>query len=374
MRSTKLIVRAVLGVSIVALAGSLAWGVVEGRFTAEVAERAEEAAHAAAPALEVEGGVLALSQDRRSISVLDPGNATVRGTIDLEEPVVEMVPTPGGVSVFVTFPDVPEIHVYSTTDYDLQARIPVDGGVPAGLTFSDSGETLFVTYRNSDRVSVFSHAQRELSDPYHFEVSGAAAPLIRNSPLIRNRRATRLYRRSESGLEVLYAQNGAVIRTLQVRAAGWRFTAGFSHLWGVGPDRRPRVVAERSGNITLVQQELAEVNAAAALAVVHAGEGAGGRAAAQGTGGMAALLSGGRAVGIFNNAGAEILAEVELPFAARRISPTDIGTLWALAPDGRVAVIDPLVGETVSVLETRHADVAALVPAIVQEEGSFACF
>lgn len=372
--TTKSIVRIVLALSVAALAGTLAWGVVDGRLSMRTpasaagatVSRAAGAASGGARG-DVRGGVLALSEDRRRILVLDPGNGSVRGTIDLEQPAAHIAPTPGGVSVFVTFSDTPEIRVYSTTDYGLQERITLEGGTPDTLTFSENGGTLFVTYRESARVSVFSHSQRKLSEPYHFEAAGTAGPAARN------RRATRLYRQSDSGLGVIYAQNGAIIETLDVDAAGWRFNPIHTHLWGVGADGRPRVVAERSGNITLVQQELADVAASAALAVVRVGGPSVG-GPNEGAGRVAALLAGGESIAILHGATAEELAEIELPFAARRIAPTGVGTLWALSADGRIAVIDPVAGSVTAVEETGGLRVAALAPSIVKEEGNFACF
>jgi hypothetical protein len=400
MARNKLITQTIVGISALAVAGVLVWGVAEGRLSADVASGSGDtnsvfSAAGTSSESSVEGGVLALSEDRRSIAVLDPGNGTLRGRIELEKPAAHMQPTPGGVSVFVTFPDSPEIRVYSTTDYNLQERITVDGGVPAELTFSENGSTLFVAYRNSPRVSGFSHSQLQLSDPYHFE--GADAP----GPVVRNRRATRLYRQTDAGLGVIYAQNGALIETLDVDARQWQFNASHSHLWGVGTDGRPRVVAERSGNITIVQRELAAGAGGAALAPVgragngsvgssRAGNGSqtggasagasGGGSTARAGGGdgtagrVAALLSGGESVALFDGATAAELGEVELPFAAQRLAPSGLGTVWAVAEDGRVAVIDPYAETVAAVHESDLSGAAQIAPSIVKEGGGFACF
>lgn len=343
-----------------ALAAVLVWGVADGRISASLGGAAGAAGAGgggrAASGGPVEGGVLALSQDRREIVVLHPDDGSVRGRISLEAEAAGITPTPGGVSVFVTYAERPVITVHSTTDYELQERIELGAGVPEDLTFSENGSTLFVTYRESDTVSVFSHSMRKLSEPYHFEVPGGRGAVVRN------RRATRLYRQTGDGLAVIYAQNGAVIEEIDVEARHWRFNSGFTHLWGIGADGRARMVAERSGRITVLPQRLRAEAGAGAIAVTGSERR------------VLLLREGGReALAVDGRSGKELFS-VALPFAAERLTVNGAGAVWAVGADGRIAVIDTRAEAVTASYRTAPAGVSELALSIVQQEGNFACF
>lgn len=385
------VARAVVALSVLTLTGVLAWGVVDGRLTMSSAAGTGEngspfALASSSSGGNAEGGVLALSADRRTITVLDPNDASMRGEIALSGEAAEITPTPGGVSVFVTYRDRPVIDVYSTTEYGLQTTIELESGAagsgapqsgpaeagapesgetksgvpqsgaPEHLTFSEKGDTLIVTYRESDRISVYSHSMRELSNPYHFEIEGSEGPIVRN------RRATRLYRRTENGVAEIYAQNGAVVETIDVDARYWQFNAAHTHMWGIGADGRPRAVAERSGTLTVLSWQVEQSAGAGAFAVAGAAER------------VAVLRRGGEEATVLDARTAEEIGTVSLPFAAARLTATGVGTVWALAADGRVAVIDPSEVAVTTQVVAQVGELAALAPSIVQQEGNFACF
>ena len=365
-RSARTVIpRILLSLATLALAASLLWGVAAGRLSFDpgstqpgsggsVAAGGTSAGNGSGVTGPVEGGVLALTDEGRSIAVLQPRDGSLRGRIELDDSAATITPTPGGVSVFVTFPDRPVIEVYSTTEYRLQETIEVDAGVPEYLTFSENGDTLFVTYRESDTVSVFSHSQLELTPRNSFEVPQGSGPVVRN------RRATRVYRQSEAGLRQIYVQNGALVETIQVDAERWRFAGGYEHLVGVAPDGTAQVLETSSGDVSTLPVKGSSEAGSGALAV------SGNR--------TLMLLEGGERVAVLAPGSGEPRGELSLPFPVARVAANGLGTVWAVAPDGRIAVIDPARARIAQTLESPVEKPGALAASIVKQEGNFACF
>ncbi|TVR88887.1 MAG: hypothetical protein EA428_11275 [Spirochaetaceae bacterium] len=354
----------------------------------------------------VEGGVLALSADGREIAVVSPFDGELLGTIELEYEAAQIMPTPGGVSVFVSFRDREELRVYSTTEFELQEIITFDGRVPEYLLFSENGDTLFVSYVDVPVISVFNHSMRSLDLSFEFEVDGSYGPLHRN------RRATRLYRATPTGLATIFAANGEVIETLSVSAAALGFNPGYTHIWALESDLGPAVgmsvrSESRAGVPVLVEERtgsMRRVEAEVAAGPVFATE----RGEASGPDYAAFLSASGSRVLLFDSRTGEQEGELELPFAAVKLQDSGVGSMWAVALDGSLAVINPGRGTVRQASPDRSraarpadspagdaplaadanrgappaataareplAGARVLVPSVVQTGGNFACF
>jgi len=335
-------------------------------------------------ATSVEGGVLALSSNGRQIAVLSPFDGELLGSIALEHEASQITPTPGGVSVFVSFVDREEVRIYSTTEYELQEVVSFPGRVPDHLLFSENGDSLFVSYDDVPVISVFNHSMRSLDLSFEFELPGS------HGPVYRNRRATRLYRATPAGLATIFAANGEVIETLPVSPAVLGFNPDYTHIWALETDLSPAVgmslrsesrsgvpllVDERSGSMSRIDA----VVTAGPVFVTAGGEHSGSD--------NAAFLSESRnAVLFFDSRTGEQQGELELPFAAEKLLDSGVGTIWAVGADGSLAVIDP-VRESVRQPGRGPSTLAAagnggeqldgarmLVTSVVQSEGNFACF
>ncbi|MFW5694729.1 MAG: YncE family protein [Alkalispirochaeta sp.] len=185
------------------------------------------------------GLVVAVDGGRRLLSVTVP-DGTVNAAVDLPGRAATIVPTPGGVSVWVTFADRREIEIYSTTDLSHQATVrPESGGgnIPASLTFSENGDTLFVTWQEDARISIYRHEMRELTLLREVASDDAAGTA---GPVVRNRRATRIYRVEESGnLAAFFVQNGQRLDSISVPGGGAHaeappvFTADYTAAWAL---------------------------------------------------------------------------------------------------------------------------------------------
>lgn len=334
----------------------------------------------------VEGGVLALSADGREIAVVSPFDGELLGTIELEYEAAQIMPTPGGVSVFVSFRDREELRVYSTTEYELQETISFDGRVPEYLLFSENGDTLFVSYVDVPVISVFNHSMRNLDLSFEFEVDGSYGPLHRN------RRATRLYRATPAGLAVIFAANGQVIETLALSAAELGFNPDYTHIWALESEVIPAAgmsvrSESRAGVPVLVEERtssLQRVEAEVAAGPVFATE----RGEVSGPNYAAFLSASGDRVVFFDSRSGEQKKELELPFAADKLQDSGVGSMWAVASDGRLAVVNPGRGTVRQLSPDRSratpvatdgaggplAGARVLVPSVVQTGGNFACF
>ncbi len=364
-RNEAVFAQAVMTIAALTLVSVLAWGVVSGGLGTGAAgpTRAAGRADTTQTPEDLEGGVLVLDSERERIQVHDPVRGAKLGEMRLDRPVATMTPTPGGVSVFVAFDGESELEVYSTTEYNHQTTLELASGpasrlageerTPEHLVFSENGDTLFVTWKDSNVVSVYSHAMLELELQTEFEIPGGYGPLYRN------RRATRLYRRTPDGLAVAFARNGEIIETIATEGEHWRFDPSYTHLWGVDPDGGVWLIEERS----LEARRVEAPPAAATAPVIPAG-----------TATAFLLAADGEAVHAFDARAGRELETIELPAAAERLADSGSGDFWALGPGGEVTVIDPgsrTVRERYALEGVRPV---AVVPSIVQREGSFACF
>jgi hypothetical protein len=236
---------AILVIATVTLVGVLAVGVVQGQLRGApdsgIAGRFAGAASSSELfTADQDHGLLVLANDARRLLTVSVPTGDVQSATDLPGRAVTITPTPGGVSVWVSFENRPEIEVYSTTDLTHQATVLPAGGsgsIPATLTFSENGDTLFVTWREEARVSIYRHEMRELTLMREITSADAAETTGR---VIRNRRATRLYRFEEDGnLATFFAQNGQRLQSIGIPGDGIQsavppvFAADYTVAWAV---------------------------------------------------------------------------------------------------------------------------------------------
>ncbi len=473
---TQQVVYAILGVSALTLLSALGWGIATGALSAGGAAEGRAAEGGASGS---DGGPTALlgtsrgsfdnggDRGNQGILVLSDGGTrlqsvhvpggTVAAEVTLPGQARAMVPTPGGVSVWVTFEDRGEIEVYSTTDLEHEATIdpppPENGngeaadggsdseagsgeaadgggrdgggggpgqrrGPPEHLTFSETGETLFVTWAESSTISVYRHEMRELTFRDEIDAEGTEGPVFRN------RRATRLFRRDEDGgLAVFFAQNGQRMGRVEgthfAEDPTLTFSADYTEAWGSTSAGNVVGMDEATSTAVVASNEVAPGHAPVLPegggTAVYVGERERGIVAldtsgieiSEATGGDAAATAGDATT----DAGNEIASlpqvqQLELSdtagISARRVASlahTDDGALVVVTTRGELVTVDPSTFEVVSVAEVGSGDDDAgaaggaggsagdgaddgaaggvperVVAWSVKEDGNFACF
>lgn len=379
-RQIQTIVQALLLGSLLVVAAVLGWGIVDGRLRPGAAQvRAGGGQSSGLPtgstgsfsSAGTVDGLVMLSAEGLALAVVDPASGELRAQRALSRQVRALTPTPGGVSVWVTYVDSPEIDVFDTTALEREATvIPPGGGgrTPEYLTFSDTGELLFVTWAESDVVSAYTHSMRELSLRGEYDASGTTGRIVRN------RRASRLFRRdtSEGGFGVFFAQNGQRMGTVGEGSSAQPVAVGFDGryeylLVGSGGTEDAVVVSERDGS-------------ARAIAGVRLSAEVRPRAVSVDSNLVAALSHDGERVVIVDAAQAAVVAEHELPGRIAGLHVLGNGHMVLIAETGALFRIEPdnpgspvLVG-TVS-LPSGFADgVGAVSGFSIQPQGNFACF
>lgn len=252
-------IQAVLIISALIVTTVLAFGIYDGTLAPGGAER-DVAGSSRAGDGDSEGaafgpsenyGLLMTADEGRVLRSIDPESGDISAEVELDGTPISIVPTPGGVSVWITFEDRSEIEVYSTDSLEHEATVTpegADGRNPEHLTFSETGETLFVTWSGTGSISAYGHEMRELSLRDEFEADGTEGAVYRN------RRATRVFRATEDGaLGVFFAQTGQRMGTVDAPLspdAPMRFNENRTVLWGVGRDGVVHAVDEAESDAT----------------------------------------------------------------------------------------------------------------------------
>ncbi len=321
----------------------------------------------------------------------------VRGRIELDAVPSFVVPTPGGVSVFVGWADRSTIEVYDVETLELQEDIDLRIENPTDVSFSPMGDRVYVTGDGGERVHVFRHEQLALERTADFAVSPDPRAVVPNH------RATSLFRPVDAGVEVLFAQTGEVTDKVSVNGAYWTYEERNRHLWGVasrpndpeagdggartadtagdggeapghadhaagdaagdgGPAGEsawsrgvPAAISERNGSATLFEEiAVASQRPAIDLAVWYLD------VDGEKLHGFDAEPAGGR------------VATVDLESAAHFVVSAGPGELWAVSTDGTVATVRE---EGVhSEFEIEAQSITHAVASVIQEDGDFACF
>lgn len=248
-------IQAILALSTLIVTAVLVYGVHEGTLTPGGAERSGvRGAGSGEAGGGVEGaafdaaeqyGLLVTADGGRLLRSVDPGSGEISGEVELPGKATAIVPTPGGVSVWISFEGRSELEVYSTDSLEHEATVSpegADGRNPEHLAFSQTGERLFVTWSGDSSVSVYNHEMRELTLSAEFDTENTEGALYRN------RRATRLFRRTDDGtLGVFFARTGQRMGTVDISLSPdtpLRFNEHRTVLWGAGSDGHVHAVDE----------------------------------------------------------------------------------------------------------------------------------
>ncbi|MFP4644454.1 MAG: YncE family protein [Spirochaetales bacterium] len=388
----------IMALSALILTGVLAYGVYDGSLAPGAAERrtagptSSDGSSGSAGAFgdaPDEHGVLTVSDDRRVLRSFEGDSFTSdesdgpQAEVELPGRASSIEPTPGGVSVWVSYEDRAEIDVFSTASLEHEASIEppgADGRRPEHLAFSGNGQTLFVTWSDHDDISVYGHEMRELSERLTIEAEGTVGPVHPN------RRATRLYRATEEGsIAVFFAQNGQRVGEIRPDEPAVGATLAFSDdhslLWGVSEDRSVFAVdeAEASAHTGAV-----EVSADRAPAAAWSGE--------------SGITGDGRAVFVSEDATAlEVVSVSDITSEASdsggRVELSDMdgieggrvahaaksgtGTVLLVTDAGDTAEVDPaesVVRSTGSLSEGSADSINLVASYAIRRDGNFACF
>ncbi len=383
-------VHVIVALSLFVVCGVLVLGLIDGRLRpggadARAAGAGGEAAGGGAAAgsrgsfgsdASTVHGLALLSSDGRRLLIVDPATGDARASRELPRQATSITATPGGVSVWVTFADHAEIEVYDTRELELETVVQVPGGAgrtPEHLTFSDTGEVLFITWSGSDVISAYTHRMRELSLRGEYDAAGTTGPVVRN------RRATRVFRRdADGGFGVFFAQNGQRMGTIGQPEGGLpsdganpgAVAAGFDGryeylLVGAGADQEAQVIDERDGRV----RWLGAVYVSPVVRPV---------ALSEASSEIAALTADRQRVVVVDAVDAAVVREFDLPEVAaglyvgrggELIVVSDSGSLFRIDADGsgqveRIADVSQLGGQAVAQVEGFT----------IQPQGTFACF
>ncbi|TVQ27860.1 MAG: hypothetical protein EA383_01715, partial [Spirochaetaceae bacterium] len=247
------------------------------------------------------------------------------------------------------------------------------GRTPEHLTFSDTGEVLFITWQGGEMISAYTHRMRELSLRGEYDAAGTAGPVLRN------RRATRVFRQNaDGGFAVFFAQNGQRMGTIG-QSAGRPSSGGLDRgavaaafdgryeylLVGAGADQEAQVIDERDGRV----RELGDVYISPAVRPV---------ALSESSHELAAVTADRQRVVVVDAAEAAVAREFNLPELAAGLHVGRGGALIVVGDSGSLFRIDTgSTGQAERIAGVPQVDgqtVAQVEGFSIQPQGNFACF
>ncbi len=193
------------------------------------------------PADASEGAVFLLRPEAQELLGVRLADGRFQTAITLDSVPRRVVPTPGGVSVFVLYEDSGRIDIYSAETFEFQRRIETGLDAILELSFSPNGDRVYTVSGDGERITEFQHSMLELSSPRPVEAVPGTGPLVSN------RRGTRLYRAGRTNVYSIFSQTLQVVDEYPGGLLHSAFDPGFTELWGIAHDGHVRVVDERSG-------------------------------------------------------------------------------------------------------------------------------
>jgi DNA-binding beta-propeller fold protein YncE len=183
------------------------------------------------------------------------GNAREGGiaqTIQLSrQGAIRVHPTPGGKFVFVTFRDSRDAAVIDAESHEITRFVTFDFE-PAYIQFSPMGETAYVSDRRTNEIRVFDHRKAEFTYVKSISVGKPGTPVLLN------RRGTRLYRADRGGVVFIYLKTGEIIAEVEAPGfpAHFAIAPDFRTLWGVSEENGSLIIVDEARGRVLRSVEL----------------------------------------------------------------------------------------------------------------------
>jgi hypothetical protein len=294
---------------------------------------------------ERDGAVFFFNRAERRLLAYGLDDGAFLSEVQLDKTPKFMVPTPGGVSLFVGFENSSIIEVYSSLDFSLQKSIDLGIQDPQWLSFSRDGSTILVQSAEGSLFS-FSHSLLNLSNRRESPES------MNLRSLIPNRRADRWYAATAQGIAIVFNQNLRTVETLPIPASQIIFGEDFSSLWVADENSTVQVLDPRSGEIiNSFDQRVLNTQPAAYS-------------------GMSFLKDDGESVLHFPEKGRGRVRDTSLSIKASILLSIEGERLWAVSYRGEVEILGPGGPRQFDL----GMEIDAAVTAVVKTEGAFACF
>lgn len=313
--------------------------------------RGESRAQLASTAEPVDGAVFVLSAEEPHLLALRLGDGRPLGRIEVDSAPDIIAATPGGVSLFLGWNDRHAFEVYDVLTLEYQATLDSAEPRPTAISFSPTGEQLFVLGDSGRRLTVLAHSRLTLDKTETYPVSAG------DDAVLSNRRATRLFRPTPAGLDVHFAQGGQLLDRFQSRGFGWRFDRDHVELWGIERDGRPIAIDERDGESRVI----------GGVAVADHPPVVNDRITYLSRDGLELISFDPRAV-------QRRPQRVALPRRAEHLVATGPNDVWAFSRDGLLMMSAQQGVTTRDLSDEGIAPIRRVVAAVVQQGGGFACF
>ena len=293
--------------------------------------------------------IFILRRDR--VEVANPHLKTIVKSIELPDGEAKRIhPTPGGKFVFVTYEGRTDVTAIDAEKHEIAGSASFDF-VPAYIQFSSMGEIAFITNSQNNEVRVYNHRRAEFTYVKSVFVGTAGTPVMTN------RRATRLYRASSEGLDYVYLKTGEIMEVVKVRGglATISISPDFRTFWAI--DRQ-------NGYISIIDEARARVSRQVKVSHdLHHPLFAGST--------VALLSKDGESLRLYNERNYREQATIDLENSAEGVIITEKNQTWSRSNTG-IEITDLETGVHQSTITV--SDSIDLIYVVVRSGEGYACF
>lgn len=285
------------------------------------------------------------------VDVLHPALKEIVQSIELPNGNAKRIhPTPGGKFVFVTYSGMAEATAIDVETHEVASTVsfPIE---PAYIQFSSMGEKAFITSYEDNIVRIYDHRRAQ------FTYSGSVSVGSAGAPLLINRRATRIYRQGDDGLNYVYLKTGEIIEVVKIRN-------GVSSI-GLSPDYRTFWgINNQNGFVTIIDEARARVSKQIKVShrQIHP---------AFTESGVVLLSDDGKSANFYSERNYRLQSSIDLMNDSVQIFVSDDNFLWS-RNDKNFEIIN--VENPEQRFSVAHDDAVDLTYVIVRSGEGFACF
>jgi len=296
------------------------------------------------------GNIFLFSDQHNRLFPVDLESGQIVQDISLREIPGDIVPTPGGVALFVYYQQGGTIDIFDALTFEKKNTIHTGWENIQSLTFSPNGDRVFLQVNNGNKGVRYLHNKLNLTSPIVADIQTPPGALFSD------KRGNRIYLSSVDQVNILFAKTMESIEKLPLSGRGLFFEDSYNYLWGTNPQNQIQLWDLRGEDLKTFKESSSTPGVQQEDRILFLSD----------TGGE---------VLFFKKGSKASPRQKPLPLVGSLLLPVSQGSTWILGQKGGVVQLRGTeVIASWTILNRTDQSWNKGVSALVQTEGSFACF